>query len=89
MAKAKRVYKKGAEGSEYDAYHGTKEQKKRRAQRNKARRKAEADGAVRKGDKEHEVGHINAPRKGSLPNRTKIISKQENRADQPKRGKKK
>jgi len=82
----KRVYKKGAEGSEYDAYHGTAEQKKRRAQRNKARRKAEKSGAVHKGDGK-EVGHINAPRKGSLPSRTRVISKEANRKDQPKRGK--
>lgn len=41
----KRDYKK-----EYRDYHGTKEQLKRRASRNKARRRLERDGLVRKGD---------------------------------------
>jgi hypothetical protein len=35
---------------EYDSYHGTESQKKRRAARNKARRKLESSGRVRKGD---------------------------------------
>lgn len=42
----KRDYKK-----EYREYHGTKEQLRRRSSRNKARRKLEKDGLVRKGDK--------------------------------------
>ena len=29
----KRVYKKGAPNSEYDAYHGTKEQKKKKGKK--------------------------------------------------------
>jgi hypothetical protein len=40
----KRNYKK-----EYE-YHGTSKQKKRRAERNAARRKMETSGVVRKGD---------------------------------------
>ena len=64
MAK-KRVYKKGAPGSEYDAYHGTAEQKKRRAERNRDRAAAAKAGKVKKGDGK-EVDHKNAPRKGSL-----------------------
>jgi hypothetical protein len=71
---------------EYDAYHGTKEQKRRRAQRNKARREAETDGRVKKGDGK-EVHHVNAPRTGNLPNKTRVISKRANRIMQPKRGK--
>lgn len=35
---------------EYDSYHGTTEQKKRRAARNKARRHLERSGRVHKGD---------------------------------------
>lgn len=35
---------------EYETYQGTEEQKKRRAIRNAARRKLEAEGRVRKGD---------------------------------------
>ena len=78
MAKA-RNYRK-----EYDSYHGTKEQKKRRAQRNKARRKAiKTHGkAALKGK---EVHHPNAKRKGSLGSKTRIISKGANRRIQPKR----
>lgn len=83
MPKRKRDYKK-----EYREYHGTAEQIKRRAQRNKARRKAAKDGRVRKGDGK-EVHHVGAPRKGRLPSKTRVISKRANRRIQPKRGGKK
>lgn len=77
----KRVYKKGAPGSEYDAYHGTEEQKRRRAQRNKARR----DLGLKVGDK-REAGHISSGnRKGKLGSKVRVISFKKNRADQPKR----
>lgn len=69
---------------EYDSYHGTTEQKKRRAQRNKARRKAIREGRVKKGD-EREVHHVGAKRKGKLPKKTRVISKKSNRKMQPKR----
>lgn len=70
---------------EYDEYHALPEQKKRRAQRNKARNEAEADGRVKKGDGK-EVDHINAPRTGSLENvPTRVIGKIPNRKKQPKR----
>lgn len=70
---------------EYDEYHALPEQKKRRAQRNKARKKAEADGRVKKGDGK-EIDHINAPRTGSLENvPTRVIGKIQNRKKQPKR----
>lgn len=79
MAK-KRDYRK-----EYDEYHGTEEQKKRRAQRNAARRKAERAGKVRKGDGK-EVDHVGANRKGDLDNsRTRVVPKKKNRKKQPKR----
>lgn len=79
MAK-KRDYKK-----EYADYHGTPEQKKRRAERNKDRRAAERrlgkDALLGK-----EVHHVNAPRKGSLAKAsTRVISKTANRKKQPKR----
>lgn len=84
MAK-KRVYKKGAPGSEYDAYQGKPEQKKRRAQRNAARAEAEKRGDVRKGDGK-EVDHLGSNRKGNLDNsRVKVVSRKRNRARQPKR----
>lgn len=75
-----RDYKK-----EYAEYHGTPEQKKRRAQRNAARRAAEKRGAVRKGDGK-EVDHLGSNRKGSLDNgKTRVVSRKVNRKRQPKR----
>jgi hypothetical protein len=46
---------------EYDNYQGTEEQKKNRAQRNKARRQAESKGLNVKGK---DVAHIKALSKG-------------------------
>lgn len=70
---------------EYADYHGTPEQIARRSERNKARRKAVADGRAHKGDNK-EVDHINAPRTGSLENvPTRVVSKKSNRTRQPKR----
>lgn len=71
---------------EYDEFHGTAEQKKRRAQRNRARASAVKNGSVRKGDKSREVHHVNAPRRGSLNGtKTRVVSKSTNRKLQPKR----
>lgn len=70
---------------EYDEYHSLPEQKKRRAQRNKARKEAMDEGRVKKGDGK-EIDHINAPRKGSLENvPTRVVEKATNRKKQPKR----
>ena len=69
---------------EYREYHGTDEQKKRRAQRNKARRKALKSGTVKKGDNK-EVHHVGSNRKGALGNKTRVVSKKVNRSKQPKR----
>lgn len=75
-----RDYKK-----EYQDYHGTPEQKKRRAQRNKARKTAEREGKVSKGDGK-EVDHLAKNRRGSLDNsRVRVVSKRTNRKKQPKR----
>jgi len=75
-----RDYKK-----EYAEYHAKPEQKKRRAQRNAARRKAEADGKVKKGD-DKEVDHLGSNRRGPLDNgRVKVVSRKKNRKRQPKR----
>lgn len=82
MAKGKRVrnYRK-----EYDEYHAKPEQKKRRADRNRARRKAEREGRVRKGDGK-EVDHVGSNRTGRLKNvPTRVVSRAENRRRQPKR----
>ena len=76
----KRDYKK-----EYADYHGTPEQKKRRAERNRDRAAAVKSGKVRKGDN-REVDHINAPRTGSLAKaKTHVIGKTANRKKQPDR----
>lgn len=80
MAKRKRDYKK-----EYREYHALPEQKKRRADRNAARRKAEREGKVEKGD-DKEVHHVGSHRKGRLKNvRTRVTSRAANRRMQPKR----
>jgi hypothetical protein len=67
--RAKRNYRR-----EYDSYHAKPEQKKRRATRNTARRKAARAGRVRKGDGK-EVHHT----KRSLKGRTKVVSRRANR----------
>lgn len=80
MARAKRNYRK-----EYDEYQGLPLQKKRRADRNKARRQAEKRGLVHKGDGK-EVDHLGSHRTGRLKSvRTKVVSKHANRIRQPKR----
>ena len=66
---------------EYDDYHGTPEQKKRRAQRNK-------DNKRLKPGPGKEVHHPNAKRKGkSLGKKAVVMNKTKNRKIQPKRGK--
>lgn len=80
MARKARDYKK-----EYREYHALPEQKKRRADRNAARRKAERAGKVRKGD-DKEVHHVGSHRTGRLKNvRTRVTSRAANRRMQPKR----
>lgn len=80
MAKKKRNYRK-----EYDEYHGTPAQKKRRADRNRARRKAQRDGRVHKGDN-MEVDHLGSHRRGRLKNvPTRVVTRHKNRIRQPSR----
>lgn len=80
MAKKKRNYRK-----EYDEYQGTPLQKKRRADRNRARRIAERQGRVHKGDGK-ELDHVGSHRKGRLRSvPTKVVSRHANRIRQPKR----
>ena len=69
---------------EYRDFGGTEEQKKRRAQRNKARRQAIADGKVSKGDGK-EIDHVSKNRKGPLGTKTQVLTKKANRSKQPKR----
>lgn len=66
------------------AWQAKPEQKKRRAQRNKARRQAIAEGRAHKGDGT-EVDHIGASRTGSLDALpTRVVPKRVNRKKQPK-----
>lgn len=77
---AKRNYRK-----EYDDYQGTALQKKRRADRNRARRKALRAGKVHKGDS-MELDHVGFHRRGRLKSvATRVVSRHANRIRQPKR----
>lgn len=80
MPKRKRNYRQ-----EYDEYQGTPLQKKRRADRNRARREAMKKGLVHKGDGK-EVDHVGYHRRGRLKNvPTRVVSRAANRRRQPKR----
>jgi 5-methylcytosine-specific restriction endonuclease McrA len=74
--KADRDYK-----TEYENYQGTEEQKKRRAQRNKARREMAAKGKVHKGDGK-DVDHVKPLSKGGGTNagNLKVKSAHNNRS---------
>ena len=68
--------------SEYANYQGTEEQKKNRAQRNKARRLMVREGKAAKGDGK-DVDHITPLRGGgtSTKSNLRIRSKSANRSD--------
>ena len=73
-----RNYKKEA------AWAASPEQKKRRADRNRARRQAIKEGKVRKGDGK-ELDHVDSHPHGRLRNvATKVVSRSANRKRQPK-----
>jgi hypothetical protein len=59
---------------EYANYDGTPEVKKKRAQRNKARRMLEREGVVRKGDGK-DVDHIAPLSKGGTTTRSNLRAK--------------
>lgn len=80
MAK-KRDYKK-----EYREYHGKPEQIERRSGRNKARRKLEEEGKVRKGDGK-DVDHKDFNPKNNSRSNLRVLDDNKNRARQPKRKK--
>ena len=75
-AKRKRDYKK-----EYREYGSKPEQKKQRAMRNAARRKALREGRVRKGDR-LEVDHVKPLSRGGTnkPSNLRIVSRKNNRS---------
>jgi hypothetical protein len=65
---------------EYATYQGTEEQKKNRAERNKARRQAMRDGKAHKGDG-MDVAHVKAIDKGgSIKNGVRIEKASKNRS---------
>jgi hypothetical protein len=66
---------------EYDTFHATEAQKKRRAARNKARRMMEKNGRVSKGDGK-EVDHKNKNPLDNSPDNLRIRSRTANRRDQ-------
>lgn len=65
-------------------WQASPEQKKRRAERNRARREAMKKGLVKKGDGK-EVDHTKGKRRGKLDGPTRVVSRETNRAKQPKR----
>ena len=74
---------------EYDDYHASPEQKKRRAARNRARREAMKEGKVRKGDGK-EVDHINSNPLDNRDSNKRVTSRHFNRVNQgPKEKKRK
>lgn len=71
---AERNYKK-----EYDNYHSSPEQKKRRASRNTARARMERAGKVRKGDGK-DVDHTNGNPLDNSGKNLRVKSKSSNRS---------
>lgn len=65
----------------YERYHGTPKAKKQRAARNKARREAEKDGSVHKGDGK-EVDHKVPLSKGGSNDKSnrRVVSRKTNRS---------
>jgi hypothetical protein len=72
-----RDYKK-----EYRDYHGTKEQLKRRAARNKARKLLAKDGLVKKGDGK-EVDHKDFNPRNNNRSNLRVMRASKNRSRQP------
>lgn len=65
-------------------WESSPEQKKRRAQRNKARRQAIREGLVKKGDG-LELDHVGSNRRGTLGSKVKVVPRGVNRRRQPSR----
>jgi len=64
---------------EYDRYHASPEQKKKRASRNAARSEMEAKGKVRKGDGK-DVDHKNTNARDNSKGNLRVQSKSANRS---------
>ena len=65
--------------SEYDNYHSRPKQKKRRANRNTARRKMVKAGKAKKGDGK-DVHHKNRNTKDNRARNLSVVSKRKNRS---------
>jgi hypothetical protein len=78
---AKGQFKKNAtaDSKRQRAYNSSPEQKKNRASRNAARREAERDGKVRKGDGK-DVDHHNMNPKDNRKSNLKVMDRSKNRA---------
>ena len=72
MANKPRNYRK-----EYDTYHGTSQQKKNRASRNKARNTLKKSGSILSGK---DVHHKDGNPKNRKSNNLKVTSKSKNRS---------
>ncbi|NDF98236.1 MAG: HNH endonuclease [Chitinophagia bacterium] len=66
---------------EYDSYHGTDDQKKRRAARNKARRHLEREGRVHKGDGK-DIDHKDHNPMNNNSSNIRVRDRSANRSDQ-------
>jgi hypothetical protein len=66
---------------EYDSYHGSETQKKRRAARNKARRRLEREGRARKGDGK-DVDHKDHNPMNNSSSNIRVRDRSANRSDQ-------
>ena len=64
---------------EYDNYHGTREQKKRRAQRNKDRRQALRSGRVKLGDG-MDIDHKDGNPGNHASSNKRVVSRSTNRS---------
>lgn len=66
---------------EYETYHATDAQKKRRAARNKARRRLEREGRVHKGDGK-DVDHRDGNPLNNSDANIRVLSRSTNRSEQ-------
>ena len=64
---------------EYRRFQSSKKAKRDRASRNKARRQAEREGRVHKGDRK-EIDHVDSNPRHNVPSNLKVVSRRTNRA---------
>lgn len=64
---------------EYKRFQSSKKAKRDRASRNKARRQAEREGRVHKGDGK-EIDHVDSNPRRNVPSNLKVVSRRTNRA---------